>query len=91
MNKPKKKQFIITVNKIDLHEGDIILASPTPVDGKIIRGRLPIGWDSEEERWAVDISYHKDGSLFDALSDYLFKPDFEIIGNRYDNPKLLEY
>ena len=89
MAETKKLQLIMTVNGVDIYEGDITLGSPVKSDGKMIRDKRPIGWDEEEQRFGIDISFSKDGSLFDALSDYTHNPDFEIIGNRHKNPELM--
>lgn len=70
-------------NGKELYEGDIISDME---DEPMV---LPVIFDNEYSQFAVDVSYHKDGSSVEDIPT-CYENGFEIVGNVFENPDLVK-
>ena len=76
-------------NENEIFEGDI-LSDWNEVDGKQVQSFLQVFWCNSDGAWKLDSSFNQDKSSGDLLSEELSSFVYEISGNIYENPKLLQ-
>ena len=76
-------------NGNEIFEGDI-LSDWNDVDGKQVKSFLQVFWCDKEGCWKLDSSFNQDKSSGDLLSEELSSFVYEISGNIYENPDLLQ-
>ena len=76
-------------NENEIFEGDI-LSDWNEVDGKQVQSYLQVFWCNNEGAWKLDSSFNQDKSSGDLLSEELSSFVYEISGNIYENPELLQ-
>ena len=76
-------------NENEIFEGDI-LSDWNEVDGKQVQSFLQVFWCNNDGAWKLDSSFNQDKSSGDLLSEELSSFVYEISGNIYENPKLLQ-
>lgn len=76
-------------NKNEIFEGDI-LSDWNEVDGKQVQSYLQVFWCNNDGAWELDSSFNQDKSSGDLLSEELSSSVYEISGNIYENPELLQ-
>ena len=76
-------------NENEIFEGDI-LSDWNEVDGKQVQSFLQVFWCNNDGAWKLDSSFNQDKSSGDLLSEELSSLDYEISGNIYENPELLQ-
>ena len=76
-------------NEKEIFEGDI-LSDWNDVDGKQVQSFLQVFWCDKEGCWKLDSSFNQDKSSGDLLSEELSSFGYEISGNIYENPDLLQ-
>lgn len=73
----------------EIFEGDI-LSDWNDVDGKQVQSFMQVFWCEKEGAWKLDNSFNHYKSSGDLLSDELSSFVYEITGNIYENPELLQ-
>ena len=76
-------------NENEIFEGDI-LSDWNEVDGKQVQSYLQVFWCNNDGAWKLDSSFNQDKSSGDLLSEELSSFVYEISGNIYENPELLQ-
>ena len=76
-------------NENEIFEGDI-LSDWNEVDGKQVQSFLQVFWCNIAGAWKLDSSFNQDKSNGDLLSEELSSFVYEISGNIYENPELLQ-
>ena len=76
-------------NENEIFEGDI-LSDWNEVDGKQVQSFLQVFWCNSDGAWKLDSSFNQDKSSCDLLSEELSSFVYEISGNIYENPELLQ-
>jgi uncharacterized phage protein (TIGR01671 family) len=76
-------------NENEIFEGDI-LSDWNEVDGKQVQSFLQVFWCNSDGAWKLDSSFNQDKSSGDLLSEELSSFVYEISGNIYENPELLQ-
>ena len=76
-------------NENKIFEGDI-LSDWNEVDGKQVQSYLQVFWCNNDGAWKLDSSFNQDKSSGDLLSEELSSFVYEISGNIYENPELLQ-
>ena len=76
-------------NENEIFEGDI-LSDWNEVDGKQVQSYLQVFWCNNDGAWKLDSSFNQDKSSGDLLSEELSSSVYEISGNIYENPELLQ-
>lgn len=76
-------------NENEIFEGDI-LSDWNEVDGKQVQSFLQVFWCNSDGAWKLDSSFNQDKSSGDLLSEELSSLVYEISGNIYENPELLQ-
>ena len=76
-------------NENEIFEGDI-LSDWNDVDGKQVQSFLQVFWCNNDGAWKLDSSFNQDKSSGDLLSEELSSFVYEITGNIYENPELLQ-
>ena len=76
-------------NENEIFEGDI-LSDWNEVDGKQVQSFLQVFWCNNDGALKLDSSFNQDKSSGDLLSEELSSFVYEISGNIYENPKLLQ-
>ena len=76
-------------NENEIFEGDI-LSDWNEVDGKQVQLFLQVFWCNSDGAWKLDSSFNQDKSSGDLLSEELSSFVYEISGNIYENPELLQ-
>ena len=76
-------------NENEIFEGDI-LSDWNEVDGKQVQSFLQVFWCNNDGAWKLDSSFNQDKSSGDLLSEELSSFVYEISGNIYENPELLQ-
>ena len=76
-------------NENEIFEGDI-LSDWNEVDGKQVQSFLQVFWCNNDGAWKLDSSFNQDKSSGDLLSEKLSSFVYEISGNIYENPELLQ-
>ena len=76
-------------NENEIFEGDI-LSDWNDVDGKQVQSFLQVFWCDKDGCWKLDSSFNQDKSSGDLLSEELSSFVYEISGNIYENPDLLQ-
>ena len=76
-------------NGNEIFEGDI-LSDLNAVDGKAVKSFLQVYWCNIDGAWKLDSSFNQDKSSGDLLSEELSSFVYEISGNIYENPDLLQ-
>ena len=76
-------------NENEIFEGDI-LSDWNEVDGKQVQSFLQVFWCDNDGAWKLDSSFNQDKSSGDLLSEELSSFVYEISGNIYENPELLQ-
>ena len=76
-------------NENEIFEGDI-LSDWNEVDGKQVQSFLQVFWCNSDGAWKLDSSFNQDKSSGDLLSEELSSSVYEISGNIYENPELLQ-
>lgn len=76
-------------NENEIFEGDI-LSGWNEVDGKQVQSFLQVFWCNNDGAWKLDSSFNQDKSSGDLLSEELSSFVYEISGNIYENPELLQ-
>lgn len=76
-------------NENEIFEGDI-LSDWYEVDGKQVQSFLQVFWCNNDGAWKLDSSFNQDKSSGDLLSEELSSFVYEISGNIYENPELLQ-
>ena len=76
-------------NENEIFEGDI-LSDWNEVDGKQVQSFLQVFWCNNDGAWKLDSSFNQDKSSGDLLSEELSSLVYEISGNIYENPELLQ-
>ena len=76
-------------NENEIFEGDI-LSDWNEVDGKQVQSFLQVFWCNNDGAWKLDSSFNQDKSSGDLLSEELSSSVYEISGNIYENPELLQ-
>ena len=76
-------------NENEIFEGDI-LSDWNEVDGKQVQSFLQVFWCNSDGAWKLDSSFNQDKSRGDLLSEELSSFVYEISGNIYENPELLQ-
>ncbi len=76
-------------NENEIFEGDI-LSDWNEVDGKQVQSFLQVFWCNSDGAWKLDNSFNQDKSSGDLLSEELSSFVYEISGNIYENPELLQ-
>lgn len=74
---------------VDIFEGDI-LSDWNAVDGKAVKSFLQVYWCNIDGAWKLDSSFNQDKSSGYLLSKELSSFVYEISGNIYENPDLLQ-
>lgn len=77
---------LLDKNGKEINKGDL-LGEVVKIDGEEIMSAIPVCWWEEVAAWAVDLSFEKDGSYLELLSQNY--EGMEIIGTIFDNPELL--
>ena len=76
-------------NENEIFEGDI-LSDWNEVDGKQVQSYLQVFWCNNDGAWKLDSSFNQDKLSGDLLSEELSSFVYEISGNIYENPELLQ-
>ena len=76
-------------NENEIFEGDI-LSDWNEVDGKQVQSFLQVFWCNSDGAWKLDSSFNQDKSSGYLLSEELSSFVYEISGNIYENPELLQ-
>ena len=76
-------------NENEIFEGDI-LSDWNDVDGKQVQSFLQVFWCDKDGCWKLDSSFNQDKSSGDLLSEELSSFVYEISGNIYENPDLVQ-
>lgn len=76
-------------NENEIFEGDI-LSDWNEVDGKQVQSYLQVFWCNNDGAWKLDSSFNQDKSSGGLLSEELSSSVYEISGNIYENPELLQ-
>ena len=76
-------------NENEIFEGDI-LSDWNEVDGKQVQSFLQVFYCNSDGAWKLDSSFNQDKSSGDLLSEELSSFVYEISGNIYENPELLQ-
>lgn len=76
-------------NENEIFEGDI-LSDWNEVDGEQVQSFLQVFWCNNDGAWKLDNSFNQDKSSGDLLSEELSSFVYEISGNIYENPELLQ-
>ena len=76
-------------NENEIFEGDI-LSDWNEVDGKQVQSFLQVFWCNSDGAWKLDSFFNQDKSSGDLLSEELSSSVYEISGNIYENPELLQ-
>ena len=76
-------------NEKEIFEGDI-LSDWNDVDGEQVQSFLQVFWCDKYGCWKLDSSINQDKSSGDLLSEELLSFVYEISGNIYENPELLQ-
>ncbi|EMY3559887.1 hypothetical protein AAIP53_002495, partial [Flavobacterium psychrophilum] len=75
-------------NGIEIYEGDII-GDWTDVDGKMEQSKQTVYFDEMIGQWMLDNSLKQDKTISYSLFSELQNFEYEIIGNIFENPKML--
>lgn len=75
-------------NGTEIYEGDI-LSDYTETDEGVVKSFQQVYWDGEKGAWMLDESYHQNKSEGSLLSKNLEQFEYEISGNIYKNPELI--
>ena len=76
-------------NGKEIFEGDI-LSDWNAVDGNQVKSFLQVFWCNIDGAWKLDSSFNKDKSSGDLLSEEMMSFVYEISGNIYENPELVQ-
>ena len=76
-------------NGKEIFEGDI-LSDWNAVDGNQVKSFLQVFWCNIDGAWKLDSSFNQDKSSGDLLSEEMMSFVYEISGNIYENPELVQ-
>lgn len=74
----------------DIYEGDI-LSDEVMTDEGLKMSLQQVFWDDNKGCWMLDFSHSQNKSASDMLYSQLLSYDYKIVGNIYENSKLISH